>query len=162
MEQVWRYSMFKQNLFASNSLSNYWNTILTELKSELPPEDKKKSSIKHEKEEIEPLLDNGLDTVECIKEDPSSLTFDPSSVNIDPSFVTFDPSSVNFAPSSDNTNKDSIDKGIVGTFANHVFHIFVLIWLIYYINKKFQYSYEMNQNQINVNGIYVFLTIKCL
>lgn len=96
----------------------------TELLAELPPDDKRKSSINHEKEEIEPLLDNGLDTVECIKEDLSSLTFDPSSVTIDPSFVTVDPSSVTFAlssvtcdpssvnldPSSDNTNKDSIDK----------------------------------------------------
>lgn len=92
--------------------------------------------------------------------DPSFVTVDPSSVTFALSSVICDPSSVTLDPSSDNTNKDSIDKGIVGTFANHVFQIFVLIWLIYYI-KKFQYSYEMNQNQINVNGKYVFLTIKC-
>lgn len=159
--------MFKQSLFSSNSLSNYWHTFLTELVSELPSEDKKTSLIKHKKEEIEPLLDSGLDTVESIKEDPSSVTFDPSSVTIDPSsvtsdpsFVTPDPSSVTPDPSSVNTNKDSIDKGIVRTFANHVFHKFVLIWLINYITK-FRYLYEMNQNQINVNGKYVFLTIKC-
>lgn len=123
-------------LFASNSLSNYRNTFLTELVSELPPKDETKSFKNYKKEEIEPLLKD-LDTVESIKEDPFSATLDPSSVTIDPSSVTFDPSSVTFAPSSVTVDSSSVIKkmdsnkqGIVGRFVNDVFHIVLCFDLI--------------------------------